>query len=319
MADYNVNMKQWNGTSFDNVLPLAYNAKQLEGQSLAEIKQWVHDNGLLLCTGSYIGTGTYGVSNPTTLTFPFKPIIIFMPAYMTSDNRGWDIIQTNMVTESYSGFYNTFASGVCFIKSSTDRKTFSLCSTESAHYQYNNASQIYHFAAIGGYDMGGVQTEWLITSSGTWTVPRTGRYMIELYGGGGGAWNNPYNDFFSYQGGSSCQTYDSVMLTKGNTINVSIGVGGGYSNSTAPEPKPLNSTGTTFGSYSVAGGGRATGSSGGAAAGNKGTVGVNKGATNPSSGKFGNLYGYGGFGSRFDENSGSNGGPGAVYLKYLGA
>lgn len=37
MADYNINMKQWNGTSFDNVLPLAYNAKQLEGQSLAEV------------------------------------------------------------------------------------------------------------------------------------------------------------------------------------------------------------------------------------------------------------------------------------------
>ena len=37
MADYNVNMKQWNGTSFDNVLPLAYNAKQLEGQSLADV------------------------------------------------------------------------------------------------------------------------------------------------------------------------------------------------------------------------------------------------------------------------------------------
>ena len=64
MADYNVNMKQWNGTSFDNVLPLAYNAKQLEGQSLAEIKQWVHDNGLLLYTGQYIGTGAYGSSNP---------------------------------------------------------------------------------------------------------------------------------------------------------------------------------------------------------------------------------------------------------------
>ena len=57
MADYNVNMKQWNGTSFDNVLPLAYNAKQLEGQSLAEVKQWVQDNGLLLYTGQYTGTG----------------------------------------------------------------------------------------------------------------------------------------------------------------------------------------------------------------------------------------------------------------------
>ena len=164
MADYNVNMKQWNGTSFDNVLPLAYNAKQLEGQSLTEVKQWVQDNGLLLYTGSYMGTGTYGESNPTILTFPFEPIIIFMPAYMTGDSRGLDIIQTNMVTESYGGFYNTFASGVCFIKSSTDRKTFSLYATDNANDQYNVKNQIYHFAAIGGYDMGGA-TEWTITSS----------------------------------------------------------------------------------------------------------------------------------------------------------
>ena len=145
--------------------------------------------------------------------------------------------------------------------------------------------------------------------------------MLELYGGGGGAWNNPYSEFFAYQGGSSCQTYDSVMLTEGNTINVSIGVGGGYSNYTEPAPNPLDSTGTTFGSYSVAGGGRATGSSGGAAAGNKGTGGTVGGAniaTNPSSGKFGNLYGYGGFGGTDSPNTGSNGGPGAVYLKYLG-
>ena len=109
------------------------------------------------------------------------------------------------------------------------------------------------------------------------------------------------------------------MLTEGNTINVSIGVGGGYSNYTEPAPNPLDSTGTTFGSYSVAGGGRATNSSGGAAAGNKGTVGGNQAATNPSSGKFGNLYGYGGFGGTGSPNNGSNGGPGAVYLKYLGA
>lgn len=44
MADYNVNMKQWNGTSFDNVLPLAYNAKQLEGSSLSELKTDIQNN-----------------------------------------------------------------------------------------------------------------------------------------------------------------------------------------------------------------------------------------------------------------------------------
>ena len=35
--------------------------------------------------------------------------------------------------------------------------------------------------------IGGGQTEWVITFSDTWTVPKTGRYMLELYGSGGGS------------------------------------------------------------------------------------------------------------------------------------
>ena len=317
MADYNVNMKQWNGTSFDNVLPLAYNAKQLGGTTLAELKTWVQDNNLLLCTGQYTGTGTYGKKHPTSITFPFKPILIFPPFTNNgSSNTRIGPVQSSYIKTSYGKLYSfNPTTDDIYAKLSSDGKTLQWYNESSANYQFNYSKDTYYYAAIGGYDMGVGATEWMITRSGTWIVPKTGRYYMELYGGGGGAWNNPYSDFFAYQGGSSCQTYDSVMLTAGNTINVSIGVGGGYSNYTEPAPNPLDSTGTTFGSYSVAGGGRATNSSGGAAAGNKGTVGGNKGATNPSSGTFGNLYGYGGFGTT---STGSNGGPGAVYLKYLG-
>lgn len=298
MADYNVNMKQWNGTSFDNVLPLAYNAKQLEGQSLAEVKQWVQDNGLLLYTGQYMGTGTYGENNPTTLTFPFKPIIIFMPAYITSDNRGWDIIQTNMVTESYSGFYNTFASGVCLIKSSTDRKTFSLYSSDSVSVQYNAESEIYHFAAIGGYDMGGGGPEWIITSSGTWTAPHTGRYYIELYGMGG-IGRYYYSNFAS--GGSSCQSYDNVQMTKGSSIAVVIG-----SNSSSK---------TSFGSKSVDNGGNAAN----ATTAGKGTGNLGADGVASSSGTYVINYGKGVLSKSYGAGGGAIGGPGAVYIKYLGA
>lgn len=31
--------------------------------------------------GSYVGTGTYGESNPTSLTFPFTPKLIFVKAF----------------------------------------------------------------------------------------------------------------------------------------------------------------------------------------------------------------------------------------------
>ena len=299
MADYNVNMKQWNGTSFDNVLPLAYNAKQLGGQSLAEVKQWVQDNELLLYTGQYIGTGDYGISNPTSVTFPFEPILFFFPT-------GFRTININELTQDYKGittYTSQYGNYHIYVKKSNDGKTICWYSEDNVSSQSNEAAVFYNFAAIGGYDMGG-QTEWMITSSGSWTVPKTGRYMLELYGGGGGAVQNT-----GYQGGSSCQVYDSVTLTEGTSIQVMVGSG----------ERGADGGSTSFGSYSVSGGGVSSGKRGGKGAGNKGTDGVNAtyDTKNVSAGIFGSQYGWG-------KNSGAkgeqkSGGPGAVYLKYLGA
>ena len=120
--------------------------------------------------------------------------------------------------------------------------------------------------------MGGA-TEWVITSSGSWTVPRTGRYMLELYGGGGGVSNyGSMDEGDAIQGGSSCQRYDSISLTARDSIVVTIGVGGSssYDNGTHPA-----GTGTSFGTYSVDGGGAADGrtATGGSGSGNLGTSG----------------------------------------------
>lgn len=325
MADYNVNMKQWNGTSFDNVLPLAYNAKQLEGQSLAELKTWVQDNGLLLYTGQYTGTGTYGSGKPTSITFPFKPIILIGPISLKVAGRAINTVAP-MKTSYEQHYWFPYQE---YLKISADGKTISWYSTSSAIYQLNDSGYIYYFAAIGGYDIGG-QTEWTITSSGTWTVPRTGRYYMELYGGGGGATN--YGDLRilegAVSGGSSCQSYSSINLTAGDSIAVSIGVGGTSDYGSRPT---RTSTGTSFGSYSVAAGGMASVTSttdepsGGTAAGNLGTNGsyntsYSSGALNYSNGTLKAMYGYGGWGGVGSSTSdGTSGGPGAVYLKYLGA
>ena len=155
MADYNVNMKQWNGTSFDNVLPLAYNAKQLEGQSLAEVKQWVQDNNLLLYTGQYMGTGTYGASHPTSIKFPFEPIIIFTPlSYESVTDAGFYVftsaLSNNFVAKNWLGTGRNI-----FGKISNDRKTFSWYDSADYIQQANSNGVIYSYAAIGGYDMGG--------------------------------------------------------------------------------------------------------------------------------------------------------------------
>ena len=173
MADYNVNMKQWNGTSFDNVLPLAYNAKRLEGQSLAEVKQWVQDNGLLLYTGQYTGTGTHGSSNPTSVTFPFEVIALvtpqcFLSGLQTQFSTIVPLMLANNLTNDYKTIYYYPDSGPeqLKMKISTDKKTISWYSSSNEWNQMNVSNYIYNFAAIGGHDMGGA-AEWVITSSGS--------------------------------------------------------------------------------------------------------------------------------------------------------
>lgn len=148
MADYNVNMKQWNGTSFDNVLPLAYNAKQLGGQSLAEVKQWVQDNNLLLYTGQYTGTGAYGASHPTSVTFPFEPVLFFFPSeFRTLFANTFSMGYKRINSDGFGTYVN--------IKKSADGKTISWYSDASAIQQYNDSGTIFYYIAIGGYDMGG--------------------------------------------------------------------------------------------------------------------------------------------------------------------
>lgn len=321
MNNYNINMKKFNGTDYDNLLPLAYNAlnsQQLDGKTFGEIENIFTRTDLYLYTNNYIGRGVYGEYSPTVLTFPFEPVIIFMPAYMTNDSHGVDIIQTRMVTTSYISTYNSFANyqnAIYYIKCSTDRKTFSLYS-DNATTQYNGVSVIYWFAAIGGYDTGN-RNEWLWSTNTTPTnytfvVPKTGRYTLELYGGGGGSAKNS-----TWTGGSSCQTYDVINLTKGETLAITVGAAGsGYTGQQGGT--------TSFGSYTVAGATNATDSSGGNGAGNKGVNGSNAGtygAFNYSSGSWRERYGYGVSAVSGGDTDGwaSGGAPGAVYLKYLGA
>ena len=78
MADYNVQMKQYNGTSFDNILPYASQALTLAGGGGAtEIIAQARAGLSQIATGSYVGTGTHGEGNPTVINCGFKPKVVF--------------------------------------------------------------------------------------------------------------------------------------------------------------------------------------------------------------------------------------------------
>lgn len=137
-----------------------------------------------------------------TLTFPFEPILIIGP-HTQFLRKNTVIICAEINSGTYNGNYYWFENSQVAMKKSEDNKTISWVNySNDADAQCNAATITYYFAAIGGYDMGeggGVSSEHLITKSGNFVVPKTGRYYLELYGGGGATTVNN-----RYQGGSSC-------------------------------------------------------------------------------------------------------------------
>ena len=135
--------------------------------------------------------------------------------------------------------------------------------------------------------------------------------MLELYGGGGGTPRALSSS--GYTGGSSCQHYDSVSLNVGDTIQVVVGEAGKSSSSGV-----TSGGSTSFGSYTVLGGGAASDSATGGAAGNYGKSGVRVSRNNDvqtyNDGVFGTMYGVGSSNS----SNANEATAGAVYLKYLG-
>lgn len=118
----NITMKQFNGTDYDTLYPktiasqipdvyskidtitaetlsrLGLSADKLPNDAFQQIKTLIDnvqssaDSKARIQTGSYVGTGTYGVDNPCSLTFDFEPKLLIVGA-VKGANRGW--FQTN--------------------------------------------------------------------------------------------------------------------------------------------------------------------------------------------------------------------------------
>ena len=95
MADYNVNMKQWNGNSFDNVLPLAYNSNKFDGKTYSEVSA-IFGNCKIQQL-QYAGNGMLSV----TIVFEFEPKIIF---WMRPDSNSGYLTLINPRNKWVSGW-----------------------------------------------------------------------------------------------------------------------------------------------------------------------------------------------------------------------
>lgn len=196
--------------------------------------------------------------------------------------------------------------------------------SSSKYYKYFNTSSTVYVLAVIGIDAILPFTR-TFTESTTYTIPVTGKYNLELYGGGGAIKNGDlnYNKYSQckMQGRSSCQQYNSITLTKGDIMAVTIGKGG----SSQARAKTIDGETTSFGTYSVEGGKGTKANSPRSGAGNRGLDGLwqdhvvvdglyyNK--------TLGTLLDYGNRGYGYINSSSMNyqdGKDGAVYLQFLG-
>lgn len=90
---------------------------------------------------SYVGTGTYGSSNPNSLTFDFVPKMVIIRCNENSSNKFDWIIGMTDVEVHWDGDYH------CFV--SIAGKTLSFYSFNNSYYQMNESGKKYYAIAIG--------------------------------------------------------------------------------------------------------------------------------------------------------------------------
>ena len=101
-------------------------------------------DGVKIATGSYTGTGTYGASNPNSLTFAFEPKMVFV--HKSSDGR-FRICAINGDSECVSA---TVASSQYVVKIAWENKKISWYNSDDiASRQLNENGVVYNYVAIG--------------------------------------------------------------------------------------------------------------------------------------------------------------------------
>lgn len=310
MADYNVNMKQWNGSSFDNVLPLAYNALALNGKSVLDIQREINAT-----TGLFVG------STDVVLGYTPLAVVVSNLTISSSWSSGSSVAYAVMAPREQP---NTSIGGNLRV---TPNGFY--CGVQS--FPSATASSTFGYVAIGR--LLGFTT---ITESETFTVSLTGRYNVYLHGGGGGASERPTSETGNWQvagGGGSGEKFENVILTAGEQYNVVVGKAGASATSSSAS---TDGGATSFGSYSVAGGGRATSGSapgtGSGSLGGDGTTAYRVTTTSPDVATGGtggdDIFNYYGVGASIKKSLSSSGRytytltggtDGCVILEYLGA
>lgn len=117
-----------------------------------------------IASGSYVGNGLSGESNPMVLQFPFKPKYVTIPTTVNSDGRleisevyssagnpilAIDSVPTGSEYSDRRGSYSgPLGYDTCY-RYDNNTNTLYFFSDSDAHHQQNQAGQTYYWIAVG--------------------------------------------------------------------------------------------------------------------------------------------------------------------------
>lgn len=124
--------------------------KPLNGAGLKTLWELIKANsGAKIATGTYTGTGGYGKSNATSLTFNFPPKLLIIQDE-TSTTQNTSFFAVNGVATALSlPSGGTAISSSHHLKHTWSGNMVSWYNTSSTQLQLNVSGEIYHYFAIG--------------------------------------------------------------------------------------------------------------------------------------------------------------------------
>lgn len=175
-TEKNITMREFNGTDYDTLYPktiatqipdvyskteilttetlakYGLTADKLPDDVFQQIKTSIESRAKIQ-TGSYVGTGTYGASNPCSLTFDFVPKMVLITATIggtggVNELLGDVFIQGQTASQGFG--LVTYDHQVAKISIIWNDKTLSWYSSNTNHNkQLNQSNTTYHWVCLG--------------------------------------------------------------------------------------------------------------------------------------------------------------------------
>lgn len=134
-------LTKWSESDAVNVAEINANTEKVD-QALDALATNI-ESKCCIATGTYSGTGTYGADNPTTLTLPFQPKVLFIDCSSTQYGQAHLFLYGMPHGHSRIGDINNY-----YITMTWNGTSVSWYSTDHAIYQFNESGVTYTYVAI---------------------------------------------------------------------------------------------------------------------------------------------------------------------------